>query len=168
MRRVLALALVAAIASLGMPSLSFAAGARATGTTGQVSGAVRTDAGTPIANASVRLRNTGTGQVAGTTTTAANGEYSFKNVPAGNYVIELMDSQGNAVATSMPVTMETSGTVNGVAITAPVGKAGVGAVSQPGLGHFFTSTAGILLLVGAGGGLVAGVIGATTQKSPSR
>jgi hypothetical protein len=133
---------------------------------GQVAGTARTEVGNPIANTSVRLRNTGTGQVAGTTTTAANGEYSFKNVPEGNYVIELVDSNGTVIATSAPVALTSTESVTGVALTATAGKAGVGAVA--GSGHFFTSTAGILLLAAAGSGLVVGVIGATTQKSPSR
>jgi hypothetical protein len=168
MRRLLALALVVAIGTLGMPGVSFAAGPRSSEVPGQVAGTARTEVGSPIANASVRLRNSGTGQIAGTTTTAANGEYVFKNVPAGNYVVELVDGSGNVLATSVPVSLATSESVTGVALTATVGKAGVGGVSGPGLGRFFTSTAGILRLVGAGGGMVAGVIGATTQKSPSR
>lgn len=168
MRRLLALALTVAIATIGMPVVSFAAGPRTSGMPGQVAGTARTEVGTPIANATVRLRNTGTNQVAGTATTAANGEYAFKNVPAGNYVIELVDSNGAVIATSAPVSLAASESVTGVALNATVGKAGVGAVSGAGGGAFFTSTAGILLLVGAGGGLVAGIIGATAQKSPSR
>jgi hypothetical protein len=126
-----------------MPGVSFAAGPRGTGMPGQVAGTARSEAGAPIANGTVRLRNTGTGQVAATTTTAADGEYTFKNVPAGTYVVELVDNTGAVIAASMPVSLTGTESVTGVALTASVGKAGVGAVSGPGLGRFFTSTAGI-------------------------
>jgi hypothetical protein len=169
MRRLLALALVAAMTSLGLPGVSSAARLQAPVTTGQLSGTARNQAGVPITDATVRLRNTGTGQVAGVTKTAADGGYEFTNVPAGSYVVELLDSNGGVAATSMSVSLGTgSMNVSGVALTASSGKAGVGAVASAGAGHFFKSTAGILLLAAAGGVAVAGIVGASTDKSPSR
>lgn len=155
------------MASLGLPGVSFAA----TGSpviAGRVSGAARTTGGNPIANATVRLRNTGTGQVAGTATTAASGDYSFKNAQAGNYVVELLGANGAVVATSVPVTLSMSESVSGVALTPAVGAAGVGAVPEYGAGSFFKSKAGILILAGAATGVVAGIIVSRTDKSPSR
>lgn len=168
LRRSLALALVVAIALLGVPSVTSAAGPRAQATGGQVGGAARTGTGSPIANATVRLRNTGTGQAAGTATTAVNGEFSFKNVPAGNYVVELVDNSGAVIATSAPVSLTGSESVTGVAITATVGKAGVGAVPATGQGSFFRTSTGILILAAAGAGLGVGAWASLTQKSPSR
>ncbi|MCK7478745.1 MAG: hypothetical protein M0C28_16235 [Candidatus Moduliflexus flocculans] len=43
-----------------------------------------------------------------------------------------------------------------------------GAAAAGGLGAFFASTGGILLLVGIGAGVTAGVIAATNDASPSR
>jgi hypothetical protein len=166
MKRFLALALTLAMVTLGLPSVSFAAGPQ---TTGQVAGTAQTGAGSPIANATVRLRNTGTGEVAGTSRTAADGAYSFGNVPAGNYVVELVDANGAVTATSMPVSLATgSMAVTGVAVTTAVGKAGVGAVAASSTGSFFTSTGGILLLAAAGGGAVAGIYAATRTTRPSQ
>lgn len=166
MKRFLALALTFAMVTLGLPLASFAAAPQ---TTGQVAGTAQTGAGTPIANGTVRLRNTGTGEVAGTSRTAANGAYSFGNVPAGNYVVELVDANGAVTATSMPVTLATgSMAVTGVALTTAVGKAGVGAVGASSTGSFFTSKGGILLLAAAGGGAVAGIYAATKTTSASQ
>ena len=167
MRRYLALVLVVAMALLGVPSVTFA-GTGSPVIAGQVSGAARTTGGSPIANATVRLRNSGTGQIAGTTTTGAGGDYSFKTAQAGNYVVELLNSTGAVIATSVPVSLSRSESVNGVALTPASGAAGIGAVPEYGAGSFFKSKAGILLLAGAATGLVAGVIVSSTDKSPSR
>ena len=168
MRRLLALALVLAIAGLGVPATTFAATPQAKVVNPQVAGVARSEAGAPIANTTVRLRNTGNGEVVATSKTGADGGYSFKNVPAGNYVIELVDNNGAVVATSMPVSLSGTESVTGVALTAQAGKAGAGAVGGVGVGKFFTSTAGILLLAAAGGGLMAGVVGASSTTSPSK
>jgi hypothetical protein len=166
MKRFLALVLTLALVTLGLPTVSFAAGPQ---TSGQVAGTAQTGNGSPIANGTVRLRNTGTGEVAGTSRTAVNGAYSFGNVPAGNYVVELVDANGAVIATSMPVTLAAgSMAVTGVALTTAVGKAGVGAVGASGAGAFFHSTGGILLLAAAGGGAVAGIYAATRTTSASQ
>jgi hypothetical protein len=166
MKRFLALSLACAIVLLGVPSASSAAGPQ---TTGQVAGTAQTRGGNPIANGTVRLRNTGTGEVAGTSRTAANGAYSFGNVPAGNYVVELVDANGAVIATSVPVSLATgSMAVTGVALTAAVGKAGVGAVAGSSTGAFFHSTGGILLLAAAGTVAAVGIYEATKTTSPSQ
>jgi hypothetical protein len=169
MKRLLALALVLAMVSLGVPATAFAAAPQAKMGNGQVTGAAQNEAGSPIANATVRLRNTGTGDVVATSRTAADGGYSFSNLAAGNYVVELVDSNGAVIATSVALSLTTgSMSVSGVALTAAVGKAGVGAVGATGAGHFFTSTGGILLLAAVGAGVVVAVIGATEETSASK
>lgn len=170
MRRLLALLLASAIVSLGLPAVSYAAGPQAQPANGQVAGTAQTGAGSPIANATVRLRNTASGDVAATAKTDAGGAYSFGRVPAGNYVAELVDGNGAVIATSMPVSL-TSGSmsVTGLALTAANGKAGVGAVgTTTGVRGLFTTTGGILLVAATAGGAVAGIIGATKTTSPSR
>jgi hypothetical protein len=169
MRKFLSLALVVAIVSLGMPSVSFAAGRGAQQGNGQVMGTARSEAGSPIANATVRLRNSATGDVVATSKTTATGEFSFGNVPTGSYVVELVDGNGAVIATSAAVSLAPGATsVTGVALTAAVGKAGVGAVAATGGGHFFTSTGGIVLLAAVGAGVVAGVYFATRTTSASQ
>ena len=169
MRRFLALALAFAIVSLGVPTTAFAAAPQAKVVNGQVAGTARSAAGTPIANTTVRLRNTGNGEVVVTSKTTASGEYTFKGDPAGNYVVELVDNNGVVIATSMPVSLATgSMSVTGVALTTAAGKAGIGAVGAMGPGPFFHSTGGLLLLAAAAGGGVVGILGATKTASASR
>lgn len=165
MRRLLALALVVAMVSLGVPQVTWAAAPQGGS---QVSGSAKTSTGSPIANATVRLRNTGTGEVAQTVKTNARGEYSFGKVPSGSYVVELLDNNGAVAATSMPVSLAAAQSVTGVALTTAAGATGVGAVGAAGAGHFFTSAAGVLLIVGAAGGIVAGIVASGEDKSPSK
>lgn len=53
------------------------------------------DAGEPgLANVTVNLINSDTGDIVNTVTTDANGEYSFTGVPAGNYEVAVAESNG--------------------------------------------------------------------------
>ncbi len=152
--------------SLGVPAAGFAAAPQAKG---QVAGSAQTGGGNPIANTTVRLRNTGTGDIAATSRTAADGSYSFGSVPAGSYVVELVDANGAVIATSAAISLGTgSMSVSGVALTAAVGKAGVGAVAETGVGSLFHTTGGLLLVAAAAGGFVAGAVGATKTTSASQ
>jgi hypothetical protein len=172
MKSILALTLALAMVSLGVPSVSFAAGRQARQGGGQLVGTARSDAGNPIANGTVRLRDTANGEVISTTRTAANGDFSFGSVPAGDYVVELVDSNGIVIATSSSVSLAAGAmSVTGVPLTVAVAKTATGsagAAGATGAGHFFTSTGGIVLLAALGGGAVAGVVAATRTTSPSK
>jgi hypothetical protein len=169
MRRLLALTLALAMVCLGVPSASFAAGRLGQQEGNRVLGTARSEAGSPIANATVRLRNTATGDVTATSRTAASGEFVFRGVPAGNYVVELVDNNGVVIATSKSISLAAgSMSVTGVALTAAVGKAGVGAVGATGAAHFFTSTGGIVLLAAVGTVAVVGIVAATRTTSASQ
>lgn len=169
MKRILAFTLALAMVSLGLPSVSYAAGRQAQQVGGQVLGTARSEAGSLISNAAVRLRNTASGEVISTSRTAANGDFSFSNVPAGSYVVELLDNSGAVIATSSSVSLAAGSMgVTGVVLTASAGRAGAAVVGSTTAGHFFTSTGGIVLLAAIGGGAVAGIVLATRTTSPSR
>ncbi len=174
MRRLIALSLACALVVLGVPTVSFAAGAQAQAATGRVTGTAQNSAGSPIANGTVRLRSMTNGDVVATSKTAVNGAYSFSGVQPGNYLIELVDANGAVIATSMPVSME-AGSVTGVALRTATATGGTGtgaatgAAAATSTGSFFTSTGGIILLAAAGGGAVAGIYAATrSTTSPSQ
>lgn len=165
MRRFFALALVAALIGLGLPTNTFAA---AKPQNGQISGAAKNQGGQPLANHTVRLRNVGSGQIAGTATTSAGGQFTFTNLAAGNYVIEVVDAAGQVVATSTTLTLSAATmTLTGVAVTASAAGVAAAAGAAAG-GSFFTSTAGIVLLVAAGGGAVAAVVATRGDESPKK
>jgi len=163
MKRALALALVVALVGLGIPAPAFASVV-------QVAGAVKYMSGMPAPNMAVRIRNAATGQVAGTGSTSAAGEFSFANVGPGTYVVEVIDGSGRILATSTSIGLATAATtVTGVAIA--LTESDQGTTSSGGGGNFFKSTAGILLLAGAAALVVGGIVVATnddTPKSPSK
>ena len=167
MKRILALALAAALVALGLP-LPVAAGQQ---TLGSIAGVARDVGAKPLANSTVRLRNVSTGGLAATTTSNASGAFSFTGLSQGSYVIEVVNAAGQVIATSSAMTLTAGAmTISGIALTASAAAAGAAgaAAAAGGIGSFFTSTAGIVLLAAAGAGATAGIIVATGQASPTR
>jgi len=165
MKRLTALALVFALLGLGVPTASLAAAAQQPG--GQVAGAVRDQGGKPAVNYAVRVRNAGTGQVAGTGTTGPAGEFSFENLTQGTYVVEVVDGTGRILATSTSIALATGAmAITGVAITLTESEA-VAAAAAAG-GSFFTSTTGIVVMAAAGALAVGGVVAAAKKPKPPK
>jgi hypothetical protein len=164
MKRFFALALVCALVGLGLPSTTFAAARQQNG---QISGTARTQGGQALANTTVRIRNVGTGQPAGTAQTSATGEFSFSNLPAGSYIIEIVDANGQVIGTTAALSLTASATsLTGVAVTASASGSGAAAAAA---GHsFFKSTGGIVLLAAAGGGAVAAIVATRGDESGSK
>ena len=163
MKRILALALVAALVTLGVPTSSFA-GPRLSSS---VTGVAKDSAGKPIANATVRLRNVLTGQLAGTTRTSIAGSFTFENLASGNYVIETLNGAGRVMAASASVDVAPGAAVTGVAVTAPAEAGKQGGAAAAGGGSFFTSTTGIIVLAAIGAGVVTGIVLATGDDDTS-
>jgi hypothetical protein len=159
MRRLLALALVVALISIGVPTSSFA-GPRVNSS---VAGIAKDTTGRPLANTTVRMRNVMTGQIAGTARTSLSGAFTFENLTSGNYIVETVNAAGRIVATSSSLDVAPGMAMTGVAVTAP---ADVAAAAQPGAAavvgaSFFSSGAGMLVLTAIGTGTVAGLYYAT-------
>jgi len=162
MKRFTALALVFALLGLGVPTASLAA-AQQPG--GQVAGAVRDQGGKPAVNYAVRVRNAGTGQVAGTGTTGTAGEFAFDNLTPGTYVIEVVDGSGRILATSTSIVLGTGAMqIAGVAITLTETEALAAAAAG---GSFFKSTTGILIMAGAAG-LAVGTVAVVKDKDKDK
>jgi hypothetical protein len=158
MKRLLALALVVALISIGVPTSSFA-GPRVNSS---VAGIAKDTTGRPLANTTVRMRNVVTGQIAGTTRTSLSGAFTFENLTSGNYIVETVNAAGRVVATSSSLDLAPGAMVTGVAVTAP---ADVAAAAPAGAaatgGSFFSSASGMALLAAIGTGTVAGLYYAT-------
>jgi hypothetical protein len=169
MRRILALTLALAITSLGLTATSFAAGqqVQANADNGRVSGVVNDSGGQPVGNRGVRLRDTATGRAVQTSRTTGAGAFSFEKVPAGTYVVEVLDDRGAVVAVSGSQTLNAASMlVEGVIIVLEAEKAGAAIVAAG--SSFFSSTAGMLILAAAGTGAVVAIVAATNDKSPSK
>jgi len=154
MRHVLAVAL--AVSLVAPVSSVFAAGAGGAPGTASITGTARA-----AAKATIRLRNLADGQLAGSTTANAAGQFSFVGLEAGNYVVEVVNAAGAVVASSAPIPVAA-----GAAVT--VGVSAAAAVAAAG-GSFFGSTLGIVSVVAAGAA-VGGVAVVATRPaaSPSR
>ena len=163
MKRLLSIALIAALVTVGLPSAMFA-GPRLNSS---VAGIAKDMAGKPLANTTVRLRNVVTGQLAGTARTSLSGAFTFENLASGNYIVETVDTAGRIMATSSSLDVAPGATLTGVAVTAPAAAKQAGAAAAGG-GSFFTSTAGIVLLAAIGAGLVTGIVLSTRDDSPSK
>ena len=128
---------------------------------GKIAGIVRDAQGQLLPGARLQLRNVDTGQVVARTRAGADASYEFNGVPTpANYIVEIVDDADRVIGLSAAAALAANGAVTGL-VAALTATAAAG-------GAFFASTAGILLLVGIGAGVTAGVIAATNEASPSR
>ena len=134
--------------------------------TGSIAGTVRDAQGQPLPSVKLQLRNIDTGQVVATTRAGADAAYQFTGIVPANYVVEIVDDSGKVLGLSVASSMAANGAITGLIVA--LSSTGAAAAAAGGLGAFFASTGGILLLVGIGAGVTAGVIAVTNNASPSR
>ena len=161
MRRFVSVVLILAFAALVSPTPLVLAQQG----TGNVNG-VATDASkNPLPDHTVRIRNVSTRQLTSTTTTGADGAFNFSNLPPGDYVIEVVNSAGNIVASSTSVAVVAGQTV-AVSVTASALAAAAAATTTGGLLGMSTTA----LVVGSVvvGGIAAAAVIANNDSSPSR
>lgn len=168
-RRTFTLLVIITLASFGLPIPAQAAAAQAQQTLGQISGTAQSQGGQAAANVTIRVRNIDTNQIGGTTQSAADGSYSVGGLNAGNYVVEVVDTAGNVIGTTAPISLAAGQVITGVALTttAAAAAAAAAAATAGGLASIFTTT-GLLVLAGAAAAAVAGVTTTGTTASPSR
>jgi carboxypeptidase family protein len=82
-----------------------------------LSGTASDSSGHALANANVQLRNVSTGQLVGNATTNGTGQFSFPSLPAGSYLVEVVDQSGQILATSGSVVVSPGWAVSGVSVT---------------------------------------------------
>lgn len=150
----------------GFASTQLTAASGQVAATGSLSGTASNSSGQPVANTVVQLRNLGTGQLAGTTTSNGLGHFSFNGLNPGNYAVEVVNSSGQIVGTSASVTVASGAAVTGVGVTASVAVAAAGGAPVA-AGAAATGTAGstsTAAIVGAAAA-AAGVAGAAYTNS---
>ena len=137
---------------------------------GQISGVARASNGKALAGHSARLRHAGTGNIGGSTTISATGEFSFTGVPYGDYLVEILDPAGSIVGTTSLVSLTAAtAVVSGVTVTATSGTIAtlVSSITSS-IGSLFTSSAAIITAAAFASGLTAGVVTARSTASSSR
>jgi hypothetical protein len=164
-KKILAVTVMMAVALMCAPASIFAQAPA-----GAISGTATSQGGQPLANMTAQLRNLATKQLSGTTTTNAQGAFSFTGLNPGQFMVEVVNAQGAIVGTTSAITLSTGAMVaTGVAVTATAaGAIAGGAAAAGGLGAFFGTTVGIVTAVAVVGGVTAVAIAATNDASPSR
>src|SRR5438067_6979000 len=166
-KKILAVTMMMAMALMSAPASIVAAQAQAVGT---ISGTATSQSGQSLANMTAQLRNLATKQLVGTTTTYAQGAFSFTGLNPGQFMVEVVNAQGAIVGTTSAITLSAGAMVaTGITVTATAaGAIAGGAAAAGGLGAFFGTTAGIVAGVAVAGGITAAVIAAQSNASPSR
>jgi hypothetical protein len=103
----------------------------------------------------VQLRSVSTGQLAGTTTANAVGQFSFVGLAPGTYVVEVVNTAGQIVGTSGSVVVSGGAAMTGVSVTT---SAAAKVAATPG---FFSAHATALILGATAAGVAGGVAAAT-------
>jgi hypothetical protein len=130
------------------------AGAQAPVATGTINGTATSSAGQTLPNFTVQVRNLQTGELAGTTTSNAAGNFSFAGLNPADYVIEVVNQAGAIVGTSSAISVAA-----GATITVAVSATAAAAIAAAGI-----STAVIVTTVAAAAG-IAGVVVAVIASS---
>lgn len=134
---------------------------------GGVNGVARDAAKNPLGDHTIQLRNAQTGQLAGSSTSNAAGEFSFTGINPGSFVIEIVDAAGNILGTATATV--TAGVVTTVAVTATaLGVAAVAAGAAGGLVGVLTGTSLLVITALAVAGITSAVVAAREEASPSR
>jgi len=110
------LALSGFVGAYGSTRLSAASGQAAT--TASLSGTASSSNGQKLPGTVVQLRSLATGQLAGTTTSSALGQFGFADLNPGNYAVEVVNAAGQIVGTSASVMVSVGAAVTDVGVTA--------------------------------------------------
>jgi hypothetical protein len=134
----------------------------------QITGRVIGPGGNPIADVTVRARDLLNGQIGGSTSTAAAGQFTV-NVNPGSYILEVVDTGGQIIGTSPFISAAAGTAVASATITSTSGALSVLSTTG-GLVSTLTSTAARSVTYAAAAAGVAGVVtpGAVVTASPSR
>ena len=125
MRKAVAMCVASALVAMLVP---VTASARVPQATGTLNGVAQNAQGQALPQYTVRLRNTQTGQLAGSQTSNATGQFSFVGLNPSDYVVEIVNSTGNIVGTSTAVTVGAGSTVT-ISVSASALAAAEGAAA---------------------------------------
>jgi carboxypeptidase family protein len=170
MRRILAFALALSMSLSATPIFAAPRTLRAAqGQGASLAGTATSNAGQPLANYAVQVRNLDTGQLAGTTTSGVTGGFNFAGLEAGNYAVEVVNAAGQVIGSSASIAVAAGATVVGVAVGVPAAALGAAAGGAAAAGAATgVSTAVIVTTVAVAGGVLGAVVVAKRNASPSR
>jgi hypothetical protein len=120
--------------------------------TGGVQGTARDAQQQTLANYTVQVRNVQTGDLVGSGTTNASGQFTFSGLTPGSYVVEIVNAAGEIIGTTAPIAVA-AGTMASVTVTASAAGA-LAAAGGGGFGIFGLGTAASAAIIG---GVAVGV-----------
>jgi hypothetical protein len=171
MRRFTASAVAFVMTLSATPLFAAIRAPRAQGQGASLAGTATSNTGETLGNYTVQLRNLGTGQLAGSTTSTATGTFSFAGLPAGNFAVEVVNAAGQIVGSSASIAVAAGATITGVAVSASaavIGATAGAAAAGAALGAGGISTALVVATVAVAAGVVGAVVVVKNNASPSR
>lgn len=164
MRKAVVVLMTLALVTMAWPAAAVAAQQQGTG---GVQGTARSAAQQPLGNTTIQLRNATTGQLSGSATSNAAGEFTFSGINPGNYVLEIVDQAGNILGTA--TVSVTAGAVTTATIAATAaGVAAVAAGTAGGLAGLFTGTSLLVITGVAAAGITTVVVATRNTASGSQ
>jgi hypothetical protein len=121
-----------------------------------------------LSGVNVQLRNVNTGALVGATVTTDAGAFTFADLPAGNYFVEVVDAAGKILGTGAPVFVTTGGNA-----TTSVIALGFGATTATSAANGFSflgmgPVTSLTVLGAAAAASVTAVVATRPNASPSR
>ena len=132
-------------------------------TTGTIKGCARDSSGRTLPKHTVQLRNLKTGELAATGTTDDDGCVAFVDLPASNYVLEIVNPAGGIIGISAPFAVAAGATVSVTVSATAAAALASGAAAGGGV-----STALIITTIAAAAGIAGVVVGVRKNSSPSQ
>jgi hypothetical protein len=151
MRKSLTVFLALALAAAG--SVAPAAAAKQQG--GVLNGVAQGADKAPLPAYRVQVRNANTGELVAATLSNDAGEFSFVNLTAGNYVVEIVDAAGKVIGLSPSIAVAA-----GANVTVTVSASAAGAIAASSGGGFNLFGLGPLAIVAVAGAAGAAAIAA--------
>jgi len=173
MRKIITFALVLAVAALGTPSLTYAAGPAKTAAVkqGQPLGTITGDAknaqNQALPNYKVRVRGSN-GSVAAETTSNTAGHFTVSGLPADSYTVEIIDAAGKVIGVSPSMALTAGATMSITVTASALGAIGTTGATSGGFSLFGLGTTSSLLMLGGIATLATVGIVKATNASPSR
>ena len=161
MRKLVSIGLIAAM------TMAVSSSALLAQSVGTVTGVARGNHLQSINGVNVQLRNIRTGNVVSTAVTTDEGAFTFPSLPAGDYVVEVVDAVGKVLGTGAPVSVTAGSTATTSVIAMGFGPSGASASSGfsfLGMGPVTTLT----VLGAAAAASVTAVVATRPDASPSR
>jgi hypothetical protein len=127
---------------------------------------------TPVGSAKLRLRNARDGRIVATTITDRAGQFDFKGLDTGGYLVEMMSQSGNIVLASSSILFVGSGEIITTVLTMPPNSPALGSLliktALPALGAAAATAQAITAAAGASNTPAATSAGEpATSQNPS-